>query len=355
MNEIAMPYLQDKVNERVVDMVINKEARRQFNAMESTPLPPVLTGEEFYDLDFPKQDWLFEGLVERGQRVILSGYWKSGKTTAFGYALKAICDGGPYMGVFDADAAGPCPALYLNLEVPDRTMYNYLFSTIGIKNRDKLLVHNLLGYNVNILNDVYLEQLQELVSEKGICALFVDPLRQFYSGDENDNSLAKEVTDKLDILLQESDSLQNIFLVAHTGHANGLNADESGFARPRGASKWADWADVLLSLTRHGDDRFFAARGRNGEIGERRLRLMDEGLWLDLEVNPREARAESIAEDVIALLQAGPRNMTTIKAEVQGEDRRIIAAVNSLVEEGILTRSQNPNDRRATLIAIANG
>lgn len=345
--------LQGRIDAKVEDLVVNKEARRTFLAMESTPLPPVLTGDEFYDLDFPKQDWLFEGLVERGQRVILSGYWKSGKTTAFGYALRAICDGGAYMGVFDADSIGPCPALYLNLEVPDRTMYNYLFGTIGIKNRDKLLVHNLLGYNVNILNDVYLEQLQTVVDEKSVCALFIDPLRQFYSGDENDNSLAKEVTDRLDTLLQESDSLQNIFLVAHTGHANGLNADESGFARPRGASKWADWADVLLSLTRHGEDRFFAARGRNGEIGERRLRLDDNGLWLDLEVNPRDARREGIAEDVIALLQNGPKNMTSIKAEVQGEDRRIISAVNQLVEEGILVRSQNPNDRRAVMIAIA--
>lgn len=334
---------------------VSKEGQRLFLASEFTPLPPVLRGSEFRQKDFPKQDWLFNDLVERGQRAILCGQWKSGKTTTFGDALKTICDGGSFLGVFkrEEDEQSHCPVLYLNLEVPERTMFNYIYETHKIKDdNDRLMIQNLLGYNVNILNDAYFEELQRTVNDNGVCVLFVDPLRQFYVGDENDNSVAKEVTDRLDSLMTESDSLQNIFLSAHIGHAQ--QGEEGTFARPRGASKWSDWADVLMSLTRQGEDRFFAVRGRNGELSERRLRLTKTGLRIDTDVTRRIARLEGTEEDVLAYLlrSGGHSNMSSLKNGVDGRDAIVISAVNSLEAKGLVFKGQDPNDRRSTLISL---
>lgn len=377
----------NKVLENLENMRAASEAKRVMNEMMAAELPPVLTGVELAEKDFPSQDWLLKGLVENGQRVILSGYRKAGKTTAFIGALKSIVDGDDFMGYYESVPSGECPVLYLNLEVPERTMRSYLFDTIGIKNKQRLRIWDLLGYKVDILNDPFFERLRDYINGEGVCCLFVDPLRQFYTGDENDNTIAKEVTDRIDLLMKECDSLQTVFIVAHTGHENGgANVQvEAGFARPRGASKWGDWADVLMALSTRGQDRFFAYVGRNGEMPDKLLRLVPDGfsgksvLQLDMAKGKTEVKAEGVGLAILRALAAAPDFTTpeaisvvdpvtgevteqtihpgtlvlgAVKAAVGGRDTTTISGISTLVRLGHVYKWANPGDKREKLVTI---
>lgn len=347
-----------KVQGKLEELIVTKEAKRQFTALNSPELPPILSDSEFLDTEYTPDPWLFRGLVEVDQRVILSGYRKAGKTTFMSDAVRTYLDGGAFLGCFEAteEIGTECPVLYLNLEVPERKFQEYV-AGIGLLSRDRLRVCNLGGKGFNILSDPHFDWLDAAVNEMGVCTLIVDPLRRCYEGDENDNGIAKEVVDRFDRLIDRNPCLRNVFIVAHTGHEQGNSfvEDPGLFARPRGASVWGDWADVLLSLTVDRQmNRYLAFTGRSGEMPATLLTLNGFGLRLELGVDSRNVRDNRIDTDILAYVsRVGVCNMRALKATIRGDDSAIITAVDRLTAEGLLTKERNPSDKRESIVKLA--
>lgn len=331
-----------------LELKARKKALRLVQVEESKPLPEPIAVREFMSIEYSQEPWLFEGVIEVGQNVVISGYRKAGKTTTVLHLLKSYCVGSSFLGIFEpGESVGECPVMYLNMEVNEREMQKYI-RRMGLEDQEKLFTWNLTGHRFNILDDLHYEQLGNFIVDKNVCSLFIDPLRNVFVGDEDDNSLAKEVTDRFDSLKVDSGCLHNLLIVCHTGHTNGQDAEPGAFARPRGASRWGDWPSVLLSLTTNRQrDRFFSMIGRNGEFTASQLRLIENAdgntLWLDMATGPSDVRSntiESVLLKALADSHPNPLNSSALKRIAGGDDAVTLAVIGQLQTSGLVLRER---------------
>lgn len=205
-------------------------------------LGELMNLDEFCDQSLPDDDWIVPGLLNRGDRLVLTGGEGLGKTVMMRQV--AVCA-----------AAGlhpftyrPIPrqtVLYVDAENPKRIMVGSFASLRqairehrGPMDGNRLWIERRpAGMNLSDPAErLWLSRLVALVNPDLLC---IGPAYKLYvsSGREREEDLARQVTSALDAVREEANCA--LILEHHAPHGDGLERA----VRPIGSSLWLRWPE----------------------------------------------------------------------------------------------------------------
>lgn len=253
------------VQVRIAALRADAEARQRVAQSDRPPLSlPSLTRLDTF-LSEADDDAVYRiaDLWPSGGNVVLAAQFKSGKSTAVGNVLRALADGGEFLGEFTTTPARRI--VLLDNELDARQLRRWLRAH-GITNADRIELVSLRGQlaTFDIIDPATRAEWARHIGPADV--IIFDCLRPALDAlglDENRD--AGRFLVAFDALKAEAGIGEGL-LVHHMGH-NG--------ERSRGDSRILDWPDATWRIVRETDDpssaRYFSAFGRDVDLAEGRL------------------------------------------------------------------------------------
>lgn len=229
-----------------VEEVVNRaeERLRKVPVIEPDHTGTLMAFDEFCDQELPEDDWVIPGLLNRGDRLILTGLEGLGKSILM--RQLAVCAAA---GVhpFTLRPVPPMTALFVDAENPVSIMVK-TFSGMrdavrrnrGPMSSERLWVERApAGLNLGDAQDrLWLQRLVSLVNPDLLC---IGPAYKLYRGGarDKDEDLARQVTSALDAVRESVGCA--LVLEHHAGH--GDSSRSSRDVRPFGSSLWLRWPE----------------------------------------------------------------------------------------------------------------
>ncbi|WP_284255387.1 AAA family ATPase [Pseudolysinimonas kribbensis] len=203
-----------------------------------------------------------EGLMPWEAGMLLIAERKAGKSTVAIGASRSLITGQPFLGTLAVRPIEPgARVAYLNFEVSAATFARW--ASDARVPADRLIVASLRGRPTPFANDHELRHLGELLRDRNVESLIIDPFSRAFDGaDQNSNSEVSRFLDRLDAWARTVVGARDVILLAHSGHLG---------EHVRGASAMEGWADVNVWLTRQGATRYLRAEGRDVDLPEAAL------------------------------------------------------------------------------------
>jgi hypothetical protein len=191
----------------------------------------------------PEYDWLVPGLLERRDRVILTGSEGRGKMTLLRQIAVQLASG---IHPFTLEPIDPLRVLLLDLQETERQLRREL-RPLRISAGDGYAGHLYVashpqGFNVLDPDDAAL--LRKLVAAWVPDVLVAGPVYKLADGDPTDEASSKQVARLLDEIRMEHGPA--MLLEAHSPYATGRSSRPQ---RPYGWSGWCRWPEFGLCLT----------------------------------------------------------------------------------------------------------
>ncbi|HEY7821643.1 MAG TPA: AAA family ATPase [Acidimicrobiia bacterium] len=209
-----------------------------------TPVQRAPTLTEFLALPEPEYDWIIPGLIERNDRVILTGEEGHGKSTLvrqFGVAPSAG------LHPFTLDSIEAIRVLMVDLENSHRQTRRELAKLEPlIRNGDNFGVIVQPALDLTDRNDE--RWLESHIDANRPDLLLIGPLYKLHDGDPNEEKPAKHVSGVIDRLRTSYGFA--VLMEAHTPHAAQGNTRPK---RPYGASLWKRWPEFGIHISQYGN------------------------------------------------------------------------------------------------------
>lgn len=289
-----------------------------------------------------------DGMWPINGRVLLAAAAKAGKTTLVMNLLKALADGGAFLGCYDAVQVGEDRTIvYLNLEVSENQMRRWL-RRAGIVNHDRIIVVNLRGQlaALGLATEPGRKRISDWLRSVNAEVVILDPLAPLLG------SLGLEEKENSDIARFFAWWSETLF---KAGVVDDFICHHAGWdgSRSRGASRLVDEPDAVWTISRdkfkdededdvYGVDepRFLKAVGRDVEQAELPLIFDGASGLLTLGEGSRKAmRAAALKAQaearVLAAIDHGNRSKRSI-IKAGGNEKQNSEALDSLEERGVI-------------------
>lgn len=288
---------------------IREEAQQRVRAERAaTVADPDVTGLGAF-LKVPDEPLAFrvEGLLPVGGHALFSAPYKAGKTTARDNLVRALADGGDFLGAFLVHR--PEGLIFLFDDEMDARQLRRWLRAEGIVKVDRVVVVALRGKvgTFDLLDPDCRARWAARLREAGAAFVILDCLRPVLDalGLSEDKEAGRFLV-AFDALLDEA-GVSEAVVVHHAGHSG---------ERARGDSRLRDWPDAEWLLIREqseaGDSqpdarRFFTAYGRDVDVPEGLLEYDPATRRLTFTGgNRRETVADDLLPAVLAFLRANP-------------------------------------------------
>jgi Bifunctional DNA primase/polymerase, N-terminal/AAA domain len=326
-----------RVQERRLQLRVNREAQRQEDAEETAetapPPSPLTLAEELAGAeDEGPLAWTVDSILPEGHNVSLTGEFKTGKTTLADVNLpRALVDSKRFLGVFSTHLAEGRVGIW-NYEVTNRQFRLWLREA-DIQHPERMAVLHLRGHRLDLLSEAGQEWAAEWLAEREVRVWILDPWALVLGDaglEENDNTGARRLTRALD-RIKEQAGVSNMLVTHHTGRKD--------VERARGATALDDWADTRWLLTQaEGRRSFTTLRSRDVDENEWRLEFDPETRRLEAvgggrRVVVRETRELAILRAIEDTPGIGSRQL---RIAVGGNKDRTDATLSRLVEERLV-------------------
>jgi replicative DNA helicase len=221
-------------------------------AGEETPVQPATVADLLAYRSEP--DWLIPGLLERRERVMITGFEGLGKSVVLAQlAVSMVAGVHPFLGMAEYD---PRRVLVVDAENSKRQLsarYRWILNAVqdvsGVQaDRNNLMVEvREEGLDLTQATDV--TWLDRLLTGGRPDALVIGPLYKLHRSNMNDESAARELAHTLDMLRMRHNVA--VLIEAHAGQSE----DGSGKRklRPRGSSLFLGWPNVGIGIRPHPD------------------------------------------------------------------------------------------------------
>jgi hypothetical protein len=215
---------------------------RRVPTLKAEHVGELMNLDEFCDQTLPDDDWVVPGLLNRGDRLVLTGGEGLGKTVMMRQVAVCAAAG---VHPFTYQPIPRQTVLYVDAENPKRIMVNSfgdLRKAIrehrGPMDANRLWVERRpAGLNLADPADrLWLSRLAALVNPDLLC---IGPAYKLYvaSGNQREEDLARQVTSALDTIREEANCA--LILEHHAPHGEGLERA----VRPIGSSLWLRWPE----------------------------------------------------------------------------------------------------------------
>lgn len=194
--------------------------------------------------------WVFDGLIRQvgtSTLIMVHGKEKVGKTWLIYDMALSLASKMPFMGKYTPSSTLNTVAIFSpegGLDLATERLWGlvdgYKLNRVGII--DKLLLADLDSSVIDLSKDSGFRDLKEAIETYNIDVLIIDPIIEFYSLDENDNSIMAQFFAKLRLL---SESRQLVIIFTHH--------NRKGDGEARGASSILGKYDFCISLDRKSD------------------------------------------------------------------------------------------------------
>lgn len=223
------------------------EETPELEAVEEDNAPqPDLDFEAFLHEDEPDYDWVIEGLIERGDRTIVTGPEGGGKSTLLRQiAVQAAAGIHP----FTLEEIRPVNVMLLDLENSRRQVRRAL-RPLCIAAGDADLSQariRVVPEGIDLLSEIYRDFLDRRLEANQPELLICGPLYKLSGGDPTEEKVAKSVALFLDQMRKKYGIA--ILMEAHSPHPTGGGKRPE---RPYGASLWLRWPEFGLFLDKSG-------------------------------------------------------------------------------------------------------
>lgn len=226
----------------------------------TTDIGDIENGAAFLSSPTINPQWVVEGLVPFNGSTLLTGKFKSGKSTLMINLVQALTSGGTFLNRFGVPKA--LNVAYVDMELGRDMAKRWIKDMHGL-NPEKLeyLDRRGMGYTLNTRSEKLRDKWARMLIEREVEVLIIDPLSPILSAlgiEENHAESVRPLLDSFDTLGKQA-GLKAIVVSHHTGHQ-----DEN---RARGSTAFMDWASSFMSVVRQGDEydspRIFRASGRD--------------------------------------------------------------------------------------------
>lgn len=190
---------------------------------------------------------LISGVLREGNKMIITGDSKAGKTCMSQNLAVCIAEGKPWLDKFQCQQG---KVLYINLEVEEASLY-YRFCEIYkalevkiSKNSNNLQVWNLRGHAVP-LDELAKKLIRRCRNTGPYKAIFLDPLYKVQQGDENSAEAIIKFCNALDKIAHETGAA----VIYDHHHPKGDAGARKVTDRGAGSGVFARDADAICDLT----------------------------------------------------------------------------------------------------------
>lgn len=204
--------------------------------------------DEFLNSDDPEFDWLIPGLLERGDRLIVTGPEGGGKSTLLRQLSVQMAAG---IHPFTLDEIEPINVLLLDLENSERQTRRKirpLRTQAGHRLEADHLRIRIISQGINLANPVHQDWLDVRLTANKPDVLVTGPLYKLADGDPTEEKVAKPVAVFLDHMRVKHGIA--IVIEAHSPHA--ATAGGKRPERPYGWSGWLRWPEFGIHLSDKG-------------------------------------------------------------------------------------------------------
>ena len=201
-------------------------------------------GDFFDDLP-PQQDPLIEGVLRKGDKMLLAGPSKAGKSFALIELCVCIAEGVPWLGHF------PCAqgkVLYVNLELNRSSCFRrfkdiYTAMNLPPKRVRSIDIWNLRGESMPL--DKLAPRLIRRAKKEGYIAVVIDPIYKILTGDENNAEQMAKFCNQFDVICR---ALDCAVIYCHH-HSKGAQGGKRSMDRASGSGVFARDPDAMLDMT----------------------------------------------------------------------------------------------------------
>ena len=194
-------------------------------------LPPALDdASEFYDKPLPEAPEVIEGIIRAGDKMLISGASKAGKSFLMINLGIALAEGQKWLGTFQCRQSR---VLYYNFEIRQagfqrrvNAVYKKLIDRTPSKRQ--LLIENMRGQNSPLP-----ELIQRIIATakwEGVGVVLLDPLYKIIKGEENKTEVMQEFFAEMDKIANAGIAVIIVhhFSKASTDRARGAQSSGSG-------------------------------------------------------------------------------------------------------------------------------
>lgn len=230
----------------VIAQMVNQQAQAIIDAYEADTDVDTPTLDEFLAVEEAEYDWVIPGLLERSDRLILTGGEGLGKSTLFRQIAVCVAGG---LHPFTGKLIPQQRALYVDCENGPTHMRRKLRPLAlqaklrGAGAGQTLFVEG-RPEGLNLMDPAQAQWLVGRVAALQPAVLFTGSLYKLIEGDPNKEEPARAVAAVLDRCRAVANCA--IVVEAHSGHAQGQHGERQ--VRPIGASLWLRWPEFGYGL-----------------------------------------------------------------------------------------------------------
>lgn len=291
--------------------------------------------DAFLDQDDPEHDWLIRDLLERRDRLILTGGEGRGKSTLLRQIGVQLASG---IHPFGGDPFPPLRVLRLDVENGDQREKRAL-RALRIVAGDQYaggMVFKSRIEGLDLTDESDRVWFRQLVAEHEPDVILTGPAYKMHGGDPNDETAARVVAAQFDHVRAAHGCA--IILEAHSPHASNGGKRPT---RPYGASYWLRWPEFGLNLGDDGelthwrgprDERDWPALLCRGGVWPWSASARDrDALWVRIKTACVDAGKRLSERDLVAALGA---SRTSIQRAVKEHTLEWASLASAHVREG---------------------
>jgi hypothetical protein len=265
------------------DFIPAEGAQQRLDDAEPTAPKAPLAVEihDFLDAPEDEYDWLITGLLERTDRMILTGPEGGGKSTLL---RQIVVEAGAGLHPFTLEPIDKIHVLYVDLENAKshvRRQLRPLTLKAGPKLDRDLVYVTVQSAGIDLLHQTDVDWLEARIAEATPELVVIGPLYKMSAGDPTSEEVARKVSAVLDDLRTSHEFA--LIIEAHSPHAAGGGRRPQ---RPYGASMWLRWPEFGIYLDASGSLTHWRG-ARDERDWPTTLRRGGEWPWTTTD-NPRE-------------------------------------------------------------------
>ena len=240
-----------------------------------------------------------DAFVFQNSRVLLLGKPKIGKSNFLGAFAAGACTGTDFLGV---PFSKPLKVMWFQAEIIKEFMKDRIETYFRRFAHDEDMIR--MGYQnlivsgrlrKNLMTDQDIQSFHEEIQYHKPDIVMIDPIINFFDGEENSNTEIRKLLDRIDRLIE----LNNVaVLLAH--HTGKERADDKSFMSARGGSVFAGWFDSGIKLAGEKPNVQFYYEARNARDPDEHLASFDFelGEWQVSDLLKRPTKQISTEDEV---------------------------------------------------------